>query len=345
MAAVFTAPIRPDLVNFVHTSIAKNSRQAYAVSEKAGMQHSAESWGTGRAVARVPRISGGGTNRSGQGAFANMCRKGRMFAPTKTYRRWHRHVNINQRRYAVVSAVAASAVASLVTARGHRISEVPQLPLIVSSEVEAIAKTKDAVNVLEKIHAAQDVEKVKDSKQIRSGKGKMRNRRYTQRRGPLIVYKEDNGIVKAFRNIPGVELASVKSLNLLTLAPGGHMGRFIIWTEAAFQSLNEIFGTNETPSYQKHGYTLPSATITNADMSRIINSEEIQAVVKAIKLPPGKQPLRGNPLVNKELMLKLNPHFAARSESGRSAVKKTTPKAARSKKSRADAEFLKTLKE
>ena len=81
--AVFLAPIRPDIVQYVHTNMNKNKRQAYAVSEKAGHQHSAESWGTGRAVSRIPRVSGGGTNRSGQAAFGNMCRKGRMFAPTK----------------------------------------------------------------------------------------------------------------------------------------------------------------------------------------------------------------------------------------------------------------------
>jgi large subunit ribosomal protein L4e len=63
---VFKAPIRPDLVNFVHTNVNKNRRQAYAVSTKAGHQTSAESWGTGRAVARIPRVSGGGTSRSGQ---------------------------------------------------------------------------------------------------------------------------------------------------------------------------------------------------------------------------------------------------------------------------------------
>ena len=57
------------------------------------MKHSAESWGTGRAVARIPRISGSGTSRAGQGAFGNMCRKGRMSHPLKTYRRWHRKVN------------------------------------------------------------------------------------------------------------------------------------------------------------------------------------------------------------------------------------------------------------
>ena len=62
------------------------------------MQTSAESWGTGRAVSRIPRVPGGGTHRAGQGAFGNMCRGGRMFAPTKTWRRWHRKVNVNEKR-------------------------------------------------------------------------------------------------------------------------------------------------------------------------------------------------------------------------------------------------------
>jgi len=44
---VFTSPIRPDIVQTVHTGVAKNKRQPYAVSEKAGHQTSAESWGTG----------------------------------------------------------------------------------------------------------------------------------------------------------------------------------------------------------------------------------------------------------------------------------------------------------
>jgi large subunit ribosomal protein L4e len=65
MPAVFTAPIRSDIVQFVHTNMNKNRRQAHGVFSKAGHQHSAESWGTGRAVARIPRISGSGTHRSG----------------------------------------------------------------------------------------------------------------------------------------------------------------------------------------------------------------------------------------------------------------------------------------
>merc|ERR1712125_27497 len=136
MPHVFLAPVRNDLVSFVHDQLSKNTRQAYAVFVKAGHQTSAESWGTGRAVARIPRIAGSGTHRSGQAAFGNMCRKGRMFAPLKTWRRWARRVNNKHKRHAVVSAIAASGVTPLVLARGHKIQNIPQCPLVVDNNVE-----------------------------------------------------------------------------------------------------------------------------------------------------------------------------------------------------------------
>merc|ERR1712154_716013 len=240
LPAVFKAPIRPDIVNTVHFQMLKNTRQPYAVSEKAGHQTSAESWGTGRAVARIPRVRGGGTHRSGQAAFGNMCRGGRMFAPTKTWRRWHRKININQRRYALTSATG---VPALVMSKGHRIEEIPEVPLVLSDKVEEIKKTKEAVQVLKKLKAWSDIEKVYSSKRFRAGKGKMRNRRRIQRRGPLVIYNKDNGICRAFRNIPGITLICVDRLNLLKIAPGGHVGRFCIWTESAFKRLDNIYGT------------------------------------------------------------------------------------------------------
>jgi len=309
LPSVFSTPIRSDIVQFVHTNLAKNKRQAYSVANEAGHQHSAESWGTGRAVARIPRVSGGGTHRAGQGAFGNMCRKGRMFAPTKTWRRWHRKVNKNQRRYAIASALAASALPALVLARGHRIGKIAEVPLVINNSVESISKTKEAINVLKRIKALADVQKVKRSKKLRAGQGKLRNRRFTQRRGPLIVYKRDNGIVRAFRNIPGVELLPVRSLNLLQLAPGGHLGRFIIWTKGAFEQLNKLYGTEKTGSKTKKGYNLPKSLMANADLQRIVNSDEIQNAVRPAKSRRTRSAHRKkNPLTNLGVLLKLNPY-------------------------------------
>lgn len=299
MPPVLLSAIRPDVVQFVHTNLAKNHRQAYGVSDMAGHQHSAESWGTGRAVARIPRISGGGTHRSGQGAFGNMCRGGHMFAPTKTWRRWHRKVNINQRRFAICSALAASALTPLVMARGHRVAEVPEIPLVVQDAVENVKKTKDAVKILKTFKADAEVEKVRESVSIRAGKGKMRNRRYVQRRGPLVVFNEDKGITRAFRNIPGVELCPVTRLNLLQLAPGGHLGRFVIWTEAAFKKLDQVFGTFKKDSVLKHGYRPPVPMMHNSDITSIINSDQVQSVLRPKREPMAVIKVRKNPLRNK----------------------------------------------
>lgn len=334
LPAIFSTPIRMDIVHSVFVSMNKNKRQAYSVAKHAGEQTSAESWGTGRAVARIPRVGGSGTFASGQGAFGNMCRSGRMFAPTKTWRKWHVKINQNERRYATAAAVAASGVAPLVLARGHRVSEIAEVPLVLSSEVESITKTKEAIEILKSIKAHEDVLKVIKSKNLRAGKGKYRGRRYTQRLGPLVIYKENKGLVNAFRNVPGVDTVQVNNLNLLQLAPGAHLGRFVIWTEPAFKALDDIWTS-------KSGYQLPQNIISNADVTGIINSAEIQAVLR----PKGEartarsNPQKRNALKNKKVLNRLNPYAQAFSEQKLGSVK------AEKASGKASKDFLKILEE
>jgi len=192
-------------------------------------------------------------------------------------------------------------------ARGHRIGEVSELPLVVSSGAESVQKTKQAVEMLKKLGCEEEMQRVLDSKKVRAGMGKMRNRRYVMRRGPLVVYGEDNGIVRAFRNIPGVDTACVDRLNLLQLAPGGSFGRFIVWTENAFKKLGEIYGTQKSGAPLKKGYHLPRAMMENADIARIINSTEVQSVVRQKLEAPKKFAVKKNPLKNKMIMARLNP--------------------------------------
>lgn len=108
----------------------------------------------------------------------------------------------------------------------------------------------------------------------------MRNRRRIQRRGPLIVYHKDQGLRKAFRNIPGIDLVSIEKLNLLKLAPGGHVGRFVIWTESAFKQLDKLFGTWKKKSVEKKGYNLPQPKMANTDLSRLLKADEIKKVLR-----------------------------------------------------------------
>merc|ERR1719235_378886 len=274
---------------------------------QSGYHTAAESWGTGRAVARVPRVSGGGTHGAGAGAFGNMCRGGGMFNPTKVWRRWHRKVNVTQKRHAIVSAVAASALPPLVMARGHRVDDVSEFPLVVSDGAQSMQKTKQALEMLENLGCGTELTKVNASKKLRSGKGKMRGRKYTMRRGPLIIYGEDSGISRAMRNLPGVEAASINRLNLLQLAPGGSFGRLCIWTEEAFKKLNQLYGDYRNASELKKGYHLPRSMMTNADVARIINSDEVQSVCVPAKEAPGKIGSKKNAMKNKKAMQLLNP--------------------------------------
>ncbi|VEL28146.1 unnamed protein product [Protopolystoma xenopodis] len=309
MPGVFGAPLRSDVLNFVHDNMRKNARQPYAVSSKAGHQTSAESWGTGRAVARIPRVRGSGTHRSGQGAFGNMCRGGHMFNPTTTWRRWHRRINVQQRRYAICSAIAATGVPALVMARGHRVDKIPELPLVVGKEVESLKKTKEAVKFLKAIRAWPDIQKVYNSQRFRAGKGKMRNRRRIQKRGPIIIYKRDGGLTRAFRNIPGITLIQISKLNLLKLAPGGHMGRFAVWTETAFRRLDKIYGSKKLASVEKKGFHLPMPKMIDTDLAKILHSREVMSVTRPRRMGrqrPGPK-VKKNPLKNLQVMLKLNP--------------------------------------
>jgi large subunit ribosomal protein L4e len=210
------------------------------------------------------------------------------------------------------------------------------VPLVLNEEAESVTKTSKAVELLKACGAYPDIEKVKASRNIRSGKGKMRNRRYVQRRGPLVVYATDNGITKAMRNIPGVELCSVDRLGLLTLAPGGHLGRFIIWTKGAFEKLDSIYGTAATASSSKKGWKPPANIMAVPDLSRVINSDEIQSAVNAPKEGKNRAhaPLKRNPLKNKAAMERLNPYAkvaaqmnaAAEKERSAAKAKKTSSK-------------------
>merc|ERR1712133_341676 len=112
------------------------------------------------------------------------------------------------------------------------------------------------------------------------------------------------------RNIPGVDAIQVDNLNLLKLAPGGHIGRFVIWTESAFKKLDGLYGTWRKPSATKKGWNLPQPKMANTDLSALLKSEAIRSVLRAPNRKVSRAVVRTNPLKNIRTMLQLNP-FAA----------------------------------
>ncbi|TRZ04505.1 hypothetical protein DNTS_026607 [Danionella cerebrum] len=71
-------------------------------------------------------------------------------------------------------------------------------------------------------------------------------------------------------------LLSISRLNLLKVAPGGHIGLFCIWTAGAFRKLDDLYGTWRKASTKKVNYNLPMHKMTNTDLNRILKSEEVQ---------------------------------------------------------------------
>merc|ERR1719375_1263275 len=81
----------------------------------------------------------------------------------------------------------------------------------------------------------------------------------------------------------------------------------IVFTEAAFQKLNALFGTYRGAAELKKGYHLQHPMMTNSDVARIINSEEVQAAVRPAQEAPKKGSQKKNPLKNRNVMARLNP--------------------------------------
>lgn len=65
-----------------------------------------------------------------------------------------------------------------------------------------------------------------------------------------------------------------------------------------------------TGSQLKHGYHMPRNVMTNPDLARIINSDEIQSVVRPAIPQTRTYARHKNPLANRVVYEKLNPYAA-----------------------------------
>lgn len=146
-------------------------------------------------------------------------------------------MNRKERRKALQAALAAAADPSLVRKRGHRVHESASLPLVVEDAVESLESTRDAVKFLQALGLEEELDRA-GTKKVRAGRGTMRGRKYRGRTGPLVVLSADAPAVRAFRNLPGVEVAEPRNLNAELLAPGGDAGRLTLFSEKALSEVN-----------------------------------------------------------------------------------------------------------
>ncbi len=229
---VFDEEYRPDLIKRAVLSAQANRLQPYGPHFYAGMNTSAQSWGPGHGVSRVPRLKNGR-----KAAGIPMAVGGRRSHPPRPEADRTEKINIKERRKAIRSAIAATASTELVLARGHKFSR--ELPLVAENAIESLDKTADVRKFLVAAGLWDDVERAKLGRNIRAGKGKMRGRKYKNRKSLLIVAASDQGLGKAARNLPGVDFITVEKLNAELLAPGTQAGRLTIWTESSIQKLSE----------------------------------------------------------------------------------------------------------
>jgi len=238
---IFQAFIRTDLIKRAVLAAQSHRFQPKGRNIMAGKRTSAESYGVGYGLSRVPRVKGQRYSRSGTAAFAPGTVKGRLAHPPTPNKKISKSINKKERLKALTAALAATASKETVVNRGHIIDEKTKLPLIVTDQIEEVKVTNEAQRILLNLGLWSDVERVKESIKVRAGKGKMRGRKMKHGVGPLIIVNEDKGIVKAARNLIGVDVLKVDKLNVEALAPGTHPGRLTLWSEAAVKRIGEKF--------------------------------------------------------------------------------------------------------
>ena len=231
----FRTTFRPDIIRRTVVAEEANRRQPYGPSKMGGMRHAVSTWGKGRGVARVQRFTQGRTAAESPNNVG-----GRRAHPPVPEKNWSKKVNRKERRFAKLSALAATSNPEMVKERGHRFKEDITLPLVVENGIEGLESTRKVIDALEILGIGSDIERAKYGKHIRAGKGKMRGRRYRRPRSILIVVSdEDVPLFKSACNIPGVEIVEPRRLNAGVLAPGGDAGRLALFSESALSKIGE----------------------------------------------------------------------------------------------------------
>nr|AJS12111.1 50S ribosomal protein L4P [uncultured archaeon] len=242
----FNEEVRSDLVQRAIMSLWNNRRQPYGSYEDAGDRHSVKiskqrhdfkgCYGFG--ISRVPRkiMSRNGIRFNWVGAQAPGTVGGRRAHPPKATKNWEEKLNKKERRKAIRSALAAVMQKELVESRGHHVPA--SYPFIIENEFEAVSKTKDVLAVLQKLGFGDELSRT-EHRTIRAGKGKRRGRKYKTKKGILLVVSNNCKLQQAAKNIPGVDVTTVNTINAELLAPGFMLGRATLFTQAAIERMQK----------------------------------------------------------------------------------------------------------
>jgi len=237
MPRIFGIKPRKDLIRKASEISFSKNKQVQGRNKRAGLRNTAKGWGTGHGISRAPRIKGSGFPTARNVGRVPFAKGGRRAHPIKTEKIVKKKINKKVNKLSLISAISASGDLDWVKNRGHLIDKVPEIPLVIDDKIQTVKKTKLMYSILSELGLEDELVKVKEGKKIRAGKGKRRGRKYKNKKSILIVIKDDFGIVKASRNIPGVDVIKFENLSIANLAPGGLSGRLILWAQSAFNDL------------------------------------------------------------------------------------------------------------
>ncbi len=226
------------MISRAYRALTLSLRHKYGSSPLAGKRRVGHTTKPGLGISRMPRLAGGSKVVGISSAVG-----GKSAHSPRSTKNMYVKINENERKIARFSAIALTASVKAVQERGHKINSDITLPIVVNDEIGQIKKTKDAVSLMKALGVYDDILRAKEGKHIRAGRGKMRGRRYEHAKGPLIVVStHDAPIVRAAKNILGVDVINAKEVSVIHLAPGGHPGRLTIFTLPALKVLQDRLG-------------------------------------------------------------------------------------------------------
>lgn len=238
LPTIFNTPYRPDLIHKAFIHLQTLTFQPKGTDPLAGERTSAESRNTGLGIARVARVKGSGFPRAGQAAGVSGVVKGRATHPPTSEKVIVKRLNKKEKRLAVASAIAATAMIDIVRARSHIIDQ--ELPLVISDDIENIKKAKELLKIFEALKLDKDLERVRSKIKRRTGTPRMRGRIKRVGKSTLIIVKDATNVRKAAGSIPGVDVTTLDRLSVIHLAPGSNAGRLTLWSKSAIEGLEEI---------------------------------------------------------------------------------------------------------
>jgi len=246
LPSVFNTPYNPRLIKRAVLAIQSAQKQPKGSNPQAGKQNTAMYMGY-RGVpahrrtinvehARLPRMRNRRAILYGRVAQVPHAVGGHAAHPLKAWEVIVEKINKKEKRLALQSAIAATLNKDLVAKRFLFDKE---LPIVVDDALEKVAKTKEVVSAMEKVGVGKDLDNAKSKIRKRAGKGKSRGRIWKEKKSVLIVVENNSAVLKAARNLPGVEAVTANSLNTELLAPGTEAGRLVVWTKGAVEALGK----------------------------------------------------------------------------------------------------------